>query len=100
MIKHIVMWRLKDEALGSSKERNARKLKELLEGLKEKIPEIIQLEVGINISLSEGAYDVALVSEFEDEKALDRYQHHPEHKKATEFVSKVRQDRVVLDYNS
>ena len=35
MIKHIVMWRLKNEAAGATKEVNALKLKESLESLKD-----------------------------------------------------------------
>ena len=45
MIKHIVMFRLKDSAEGHSKAENARKLKILLESLKEKIPVVKCLEV-------------------------------------------------------
>ena len=37
MIKHIVMWKLKEEAEGHSKEENAKLIKNMLEGLKDKI---------------------------------------------------------------
>lgn len=98
MIKHIVMWKLKDYAEGLSKYENARHIKKMLEGLKGKIPEIHYIEVGINISESETAYDAALYSEFEDEKALETYQKHPEHLKISGYVKKVRESRVVVDY--
>ena len=48
MIKHIVLWRLKDHAMGASKKENAEKLKSLLEALRDTIKEIKHLEVGIN----------------------------------------------------
>ena len=47
MIKHIVMWKLKDFAEGAGRQENAEKIKSLLEGLKGKIAEIINLEVGV-----------------------------------------------------
>lgn len=98
MLKHIVMWKLKDFAEGKNKKENALLVKEKLIALKGKIPEIRELEVGININSSNQAYDAVLYSKFEDERALDIYQNHPEHKKVAEFVAKVREGRAVADY--
>jgi hypothetical protein len=98
MIKHIVMWRLKEHAENRTKEENANVIKDLLEGLINKIKEIKKLEVGINFNKNEYAYDLALYSEFDDENSLEKYIDHPEHKKAAEFLSKVRIDRVIVDY--
>jgi len=60
MIKHIVMWKLKDFAEEANKAVNAQKIKELLESLKDKIKEIKHIEVGINIINSDASADVAL----------------------------------------
>jgi hypothetical protein len=98
MIKHIVMWRLSAFAEGADKAKNAARMKELLEALPAKIPEIGKLEVGIDISGSESAYDVVLCSEFESAGALERYQEHDDHLKAAEFIQKVREDRAAVDY--
>ncbi len=98
MIKHIVMWKLKDFAEGASREQNAKKMKVGLEALKIKIPQVRHIEVGINILPSDAACDVALYSEFANEQDLDIYQKHPEHLKAADFVAKVRASRVVIDY--
>lgn len=98
MIKHIVMWRLKESADNATKKENAERLKEKLESLKDKIDEIKKIEVGININPSESAFDVVLYSEFEDPEALNNYQNHPEHKKIVDFVSRIRTDRCVVDY--
>lgn len=98
MIKHIVMWKLKDFAEGAGREENALKIKSMLEALKGKISQIKYLEVGINISKSPMAFDAVLVTEFENEQALEEYQKHPEHVKVSEFVGKVREDRKVVDY--
>lgn len=98
MIKHIVMWRLKDSAAGASREENAKKLKQSLEDLKDKIEDIKALEVGINFNASPAAFDVVLYSEFADMEGLDSYQNHPEHLKIVDFVGEIRTDRAVVDY--
>ena len=98
MLKHIAMWKLKDNAEGNSKEENAQLMKEKLEALKSVIPEIGMIEVGINAIPSAAAYDVTLYSEFEDEAAFKTYQVHPEHLKVAEFVGKINDNRVVVDY--
>jgi hypothetical protein len=98
MIKHVVMWKLKDFAEGAGKKENAEKIKILLEGLNGKIEQIKSCEVGVNINDSDMAYDAVLISKFDDEKALEEYQVHPEHIKVKEFISKVRESRTVVDY--
>jgi hypothetical protein len=98
MIKHIVFWKLKDFAEGATKKENAQKIKAQLEGLKMKIKEVRALEVGVNINDSADSYDIALYSEFASLEDLKRYQHHPEHIKAGDFVINLRLDRKVVDY--
>ncbi|MBF8302929.1 MAG: stress responsive barrel protein [Candidatus Dadabacteria bacterium] len=98
MIKHIVMWRLKEFANGVNKEENARKLKSHLESLKSKIKEIKRIEVGINIKSSDTASDVVLYSEFDSMDDLEAYQRHPEHMKVVDFVNEIRLERRVVDY--
>ena len=51
MIKHIVMWKLKESAEGRTKQENAWMIKQELEQLKGTIREIVSLEVGINIDV-------------------------------------------------
>ncbi|MCR1934008.1 Dabb family protein [Clostridium tepidum] len=98
MIKHIVMWKLKEVAEGKSKLENANTIKMKLENLQQKIKEAKLIEVGININDSKQAYDVVLYSEFENLEDLNLYQNHPEHLKVGEFINKVKEDRIVADY--
>jgi hypothetical protein len=98
MLKHIVLFKLKPAAEGASKEENAKKIKRDLEALKGVIPQIRHIEVGINVIPSETAYDIAIYSEFADEKDLNIYMKHPEHVKVAEYIGKVRESRVVVDY--
>lgn len=100
MIKHIVMFRLKESALGKSKDENLQELKVLLESLQKKIPVVNCLEVGINIGASASASDIALYSEFDDMQALEDYRIHPEHVRVVEFIDKVCSERRVADYGA
>ncbi|WP_045222110.1 Dabb family protein [Desulfonatronum thioautotrophicum] len=98
MIKHIVMWTLKDEAEGVTAAENAKKIKQMLEGLNGKIPGLKHLEVGLDIFQASPAWQVVLYSELESRDALQGYQQHPEHQRCVEFVKKVVVDRGVVDY--
>ncbi len=98
MLRHIVMWRFKGEAEGKTKQQNMDYVRSRLYSLKEVIPEIKSLEIGINVKQSGAAYDMALVSEFEDLAALERYRTNPKHVEISEYVTKVRTDRAVVDY--
>ena len=98
MVKHIVMLKLKDEALGASKEENALKLKESILVLKDVIEELKAVEVGFNFNPSPAAFDVVLYSKYDSKEGLEAFQKHPEHVKVAEFVDEIRTDRVVVDY--
>ncbi len=98
MIKHIVLWKIKETVDGKSKAETGRELKALLEGLRGKIREIQALEVGLNFNPAESACDLSLYTEFKSREDLDRYQVHPEHLKVAEFVKKAAAERRVSDY--
>ncbi|WP_138207312.1 Dabb family protein [Haloimpatiens lingqiaonensis] len=99
MIRHVVMWRLKDEACGNNRESNALKIKEQLESLQGKINELKSAKVNINHKLApEGNFHVILEAEVEDFNALKVYANHPLHLKVVEFIKEVSENRVALDY--
>jgi len=100
MIKHIVMWRLKDSAHGNDKATNARLIKQMLEALRGKIPGMLKIEVGIDYSATDQSADVVLYSEFESRAALDAYQVHPEHKAVMPFIGEARSERRLVDYET
>lgn len=103
MIRHVVMWKLKDEAEGASKEKNAEKMKLILEGLKTNIDEIKNVEVGINISEDDdetgSPHDVVLISDFETELDYSMYTRNEHHQKAVKFIDSVIEERHFVDYN-
>lgn len=98
MIKHIVMWRLKESANGNTRSENALLIKEKLEALNGKIPGLIKLEVGLDILKTDSSSDIVLYSEFESQDALNGYQEHPLHKALMPFVQEARSERRVVDY--
>ena len=98
LIKHIVMFKLKDSAEGASKTENIQRLKSKLEALEKIIDEIKFFEVGINSINSNVAYDLVLYSKFDTKEDLFSYQKHPEHLKVADFVGNACENRVVVDY--
>ncbi len=97
MIKHIVFWRLNGET-PAERHAQATAIKDALEALNGRIPGLLRLEVGIDVSRDADAADVVLYSEFADRAALDAYHHHPEHQKAAPVVRAARCERRVVDY--
>ena len=98
MLKHIVMWKLKDQAEGADRAANARKIKELLDACAGIVPGILKFEVALAQPGLEATYDVVLYSEFADRAALDAYQEHPQHVALKPFIGAVREARQCMDY--
>ena len=99
MIKHIVMWRLKEVAHGNDLQTNATLIKEKLTALRGKIPGMSALEVGLDFSRTESSCDVVLYSEFIDRQALEAYQVHPEHAALKPFIGMASSERRIADYD-
>ena len=98
MVKHVILWTLKDEFSDNEKEKIISEMKEGLEGLKGKIPGLVDIKVNTN-KLPTSTADVMLDSTFESEEALKNYSVHPEHVAVAD--GKVRpftKSRACLDY--
>lgn len=78
MVKHIILWQLKDELSAEEKGNVKKGIKEGLEGLAGKIPGLVEIKVQTEGLASSNA-EVMLDSTFEDEAALKGYAVHPEH---------------------
>jgi hypothetical protein len=98
MVKHIVMWKLRESANGNDRATNARLIKERLEALRGRIPGLLRIEVGIDFSGAEGSCDLALYSELASRAALDDYQAHPAHQAVLPFVRAAVSERRAVDY--
>ena len=79
MVKHIILWTLNPELSEEEKEQVKKGIKEGLEGLKGKVPGLVDVVVNISGRLASSNCDVMLDSSFEDEEALKTYSNHPAH---------------------
>ncbi len=98
MVKHVILWTLKDKYEGEEKEKIKNGIKEGLEGLKGKIPGLLDIKVNIN-PLKSSNCDLMLDSSFQDEAALSGYSVNPAHVEVAD--TKVRpftKSRVCMDY--
>ncbi len=78
MVKHIILWTLKDEYSPEEKAAIKAGIKEGLEGLAGKIPGMTDIRVNIN-GLPSSTADLMLDSTFVDEASLKAYSTHPAH---------------------
>jgi quinol monooxygenase YgiN len=90
MVKHIVIWQMRENV----SEEQKREMKRLLETLIIRIPRVLKIEAGID-------YDngtMSLYSEFTSKEALEAYQAHPSHREVVAFVKPLVAARSVCDY--
>lgn len=97
MVKHIILWKLKDTDAESARTIKEN-VKRELEALNGKIEGLIDIKV-VNVSLDSSNADMMLDSSFEDAGALAFYQSHPLHQAAANnFVRPFVQTRLCLDF--
>jgi hypothetical protein len=96
-IRHIVLWKLAaDDA--DTRALHAEQIAERLLSLRGVVDEIDHIEVGRNVANPQSNWDVALVSEFADVEALERYQVHPAHQEVAGFIRSLVAERSCVDY--
>ena len=97
MIRHVIMWRFRDELDGMDKDQIMMAIEESFANLKDTVPEIISMSVERDILRSERSFDMIYITEFESLEALERYRIHPEHVKVAEFIARARIAQAVTD---
>lgn len=98
MVKHVIIWNLKEGYTAEEKEAIKKEIKESIESLNGKIPGLINVSVNVN-PLPSSSGEVILDSSFENEEALKGYAIHPDHvevanTKVRPFVA----SRACMDY--
>ena len=97
MVKHIILWKLKEEYNNADVKQG---IKDGLEGLIGKIPGLVEISVQTD-SLESSNADVMLYSVFESEAALKGYATHPEHVfVADTYVRPFTEIRLCLDFEA
>ncbi|WP_438349728.1 Dabb family protein [Paenibacillus sp. FA6] len=93
MIKHIVLFKLKD-----SSPESINRTADVLRDMKGKIPQLISIEVGIDVIRSERSYDISLITEVESLEALQAYQVHPVHQAVIQHMNEFKESSIAVDY--
>jgi|TARA_B100001105_G_scaffold254406_1_gene250188 hypothetical protein len=99
MYKHVVLWKLKDDANGMSKKELTVEVKKRLDELPFHIPEIISYETAINIGdYGASFFDVSVISVFKSKDEFWKYTKYPIHDKVVGFIKSVQLDEYIVDY--
>jgi len=96
MIAHVVCFKMKPFANGNPKSKNIPELIVRLKNLKNEIPQIHSLDVGINDN--GGEYDIVLTELFENAEALGIYDTSMPHIRIKEYIGRVCDKMTVTDY--
>ena len=98
MVRHVILWKLKEISSEEEKKGILENIKAHLEALVGVVPGLISLDISIQPLPSSNA-DVMLDSLLEDEGALKGYQTHPEHVKAADtYVRPYTEVRMCMDF--
>lgn len=97
MVKHIVLFKLKDEVPETDKLVVMNKFKEAIEALPAKISVIRKIEVGLNMNPGE-SWHIALYSEFDNLNDVKFYATHPDHVAAGKIIAQAKESRSCVDY--
>jgi len=93
MVKHIVMFKLKENT-----PENRDKAIQSLNGLKDRVESVRSLEVGVNFTESDRAYDLVLTVGFDDQAGLNAYAVHPDHQPTIQTMKALSSGSIVVDY--
>ena len=97
MVKHIVLFKLKDEVPETDTLVVMNKFKEAIEALPAKISVIRKIEVGLNMNPGE-SWHIALYSEFDNLNDVKFYATHPDHVAAGKIIAEAKESRSCVDY--
>jgi len=94
MIRHIVMFKVKEE----NKASICSDIKQQLASLPNKISHIKHFEIGINEKESDRAYDMVLNSSFDSWEDLSTYANHEAHLEVVAFIKQHCDKTRVVDF--
>ena len=98
MVRHIVMFKLKEFATPMEKRAKMNEIKEKLEALKDKIDVLKMIRVDFNCNPAE-SWDLILTTELANLEDVNTYANHPEHVAVAKgIIGPVKADRACVDY--
>jgi hypothetical protein len=95
-LNHVVSFKFKSTAASA----DIKKVESAFEALKKKIPEIVSLEWGTNVSKEnkDKGFTHCFILTFKSDKDLNTYINHPDHKAFGKIVGPVVEDVFVIDF--
>lgn len=97
--KHVVMWKFKDGADGKSSAELAKTVKEKWEWAATFIPEIESVELATNVgNYGASFYHLSMIATFKNEDCFWAYTKYPQHDEVLEYVQKVQESEIIVDY--
>ena len=98
MVRHIVMFKLKEFETPAAKEAKMQEIKVALEALIDKIDVLRMIRLDFNINPAE-TWDIILTTELDSLADVNTYANHPEHVAvAKNIIGPVKADRACVDY--
>lgn len=97
MVKHIVLFKLKDTLSKEEKCEVMNRFKTAIEALPAKIDVIRKVFVGLNMNEAE-QWDICLESEFDTLEDVKVYAAHPDHVTAAGILKDAKDGRACVDY--
>lgn len=95
MIEHLVLIKFSEETTKNQKIEAVKRLN----GMKDKINEIIELKAGLNFSKRNQGYDLGVTVKIENLDALEAYLKHQEHEAVKNYLKKIGHiDTIALDF--
>jgi Stress responsive A/B Barrel Domain len=100
MIRHVVIWRLKQEAKRDGKIANLEPIRQVLERLRANIVGLRRLDLQPNQQPGDDAdaADLLLYAEFDTWQRLHEYEAHPLHADLRKLIAPLRIERRVINY--
>ena len=92
MVRHIVFFRFEDPAV------NIPIVRDSLYALKDKIPEIVNMQIGADFMHSPRSSDMVLIVDFRSREDLEIYDKHPDHAKARVYIHAHRTESRTVDF--
>lgn len=98
MVRHIVMFKLKEFDTPEEKEAKMQEIKVALEALIDKIDVLHMIRLDFNVNPAE-TWDIILTTELDSLADVNTYANHPEHVAvAKNIIGPVKADRACVDY--
>lgn len=98
MIKHVVLFKLKEYQSDGEKQDVIGEIEDALLDLSGKIGELKYIEVGVNYEIASKSHDICLITHFENTEQMDAYQNHPAHVKVAALIKQHAVQRAAVDF--